>query len=104
MGKLFIQGTNDRLKNCFELFTRDIAGVSAGFVHKSYFGTSAIWACLRMHHKLFSRFIVDTLYKHGFECSYSEIKMFEHSEAVQRAELPNHSPGQLIQFVANNVD
>lgn len=57
-----------------------------------------------MHHKFSSRFIVDTLYKHGFGCSYTEIQRFERSAALQGGELPDHRPGQFIQFVADNVD
>ena len=56
---------------------------------------------LEMHHKFSSRFIVDT---HGFGCSYAEIQRFERSAALQGGELPEHRPGQVIQFVADNVD
>ena len=51
-----------------------------------------------------SRFIVDTLAKHGFGCFYAEIQRFERSAALQGGELPVHRPGQVIQFVADNVD
>ncbi len=59
---------------------------------------------LEMHHKFSSRFIVDTLNKHGFGCSYAEIQRFERSAALQWGELPDHRTGQVIQFVADNVD
>ena len=45
---------------------------------------------LEMHHKFSSRFIVDTLAKHGFGCSYAEIQRFERSAALQGGELPEH--------------
>ena len=59
---------------------------------------------LEMHHKFSSRFIVDTLAKHRFGCSYAEIQMFECSAALQGEELPEHRTGQVIQFDADNVD
>lgn len=37
----------------------------------------------QMHHKFVSRFLVDTLHKHGFGCSYSEIQQFERNAAAQ---------------------
>ncbi len=58
---------------------------------------------LEMHHTFSSRFIVDTLNKHGFGCSYAEIQRFEHSAALQWGELPDHRTGQVIQFVADNA-
>ena len=42
----------------------------------------------QMHHKLSSRFIVDTLHKHGFRCSYAEILIFE--RAVQHYKEVNY--------------
>ena len=48
-----------------------------------------------MHHQFSSRFIVDTLHKHGFSCSYSEVQKFEKSAALtQGFELPEPGPGK----------
>jgi len=58
-----------------------------------------------MHHQFSSRFIVDTLHKHGFSCSYSEVRKFEKSAALtQGAELPEPGSGEFIQHVGDNVD
>jgi hypothetical protein len=57
-----------------------------------------------MHHKFGSRFIVDTLYKHGFGCSYAEIQRFERSASLHGGDLPQPLSGEFIQFVADNVD
>lgn len=58
-----------------------------------------------MHHQFSSRFIVDTLHKHGFSCSHSEVRKFEKSAAVtQGAELPEPESGEFIQHVGDNVD
>ena len=59
----------------------------------------------QMHHSFASRFIVDTLHKHGFGCSYSEIQKFERSAALAHGGcLPEKRPEQFVQFVADNVD
>ena len=36
----------------------------------------------QMHRQLGSRFLVDSLYSHGFRSLYSEVKKFEKSAAV----------------------
>lgn len=58
----------------------------------------------QMHHKFASRFLVDTLHRHGFSCSYAEVHRFESSAALQGVQLPEYIPGQFVQFVADNVD
>ena len=58
----------------------------------------------QMHHKFASKFLVDTLHKHGFGSSYAEIQKFERSAAVEGVSLPEYVPGQFVQFVADNVD
>ena len=58
-----------------------------------------------MHHQFSSRFIVDTLHKHGFSCSYSEVQKFEKSAALTHgSELPEPGTGKFIQYVGDNVD
>uniref|UniRef100_UPI00358E9E7E uncharacterized protein n=1 Tax=Myxine glutinosa TaxID=7769 RepID=UPI00358E9E7E len=58
-----------------------------------------------MHHHFASRFIVDTLYKHGFGCSYSEVQKFEKNAAFTHGtELPAPRPGEFIQHVGDNVE
>ena len=60
---------------------------------------------VQLHHHFASKFLIDTLYKHGFCCSYSEVTNFERSAAVDRGiEIPNLSPQNFIQYVADNVD
>ena len=60
---------------------------------------------IEMHHQFSSRFIVDTLHKHGFSCSYSEVQTFERSAAhTHGSELPEPEMGKFIQYVGDNVD
>lgn len=60
---------------------------------------------VEMHHQFGSRFLIDSLHKHGFACSYSEVQKFERSAAVNHGiDLPKQNSGQLIQHVADNVD
>ena len=57
-----------------------------------------------MHHRFASRYLIDTLYQHGFGCSYSEIQKFERSATLQGVALPQIRPEQFVQFVADIVD
>ena len=60
---------------------------------------------VQLHHHFASKFLIDTLHKHGFCCSYSEVKQFERSASIARADdIPHYFPGQFIQYVADNVD
>lgn len=60
---------------------------------------------VEMHHHFASRFIVDSLYKHGFSCSYSEVQKFEKSAALTKGkELPEPEGGRFIQYICDNVD
>ena len=61
---------------------------------------------VQMHHHNGSRFLTDSLHKHGFCCSYEIVKQFEQSAAItQQTEIPlNEDSEQFIQFVADNVD
>lgn len=57
-----------------------------------------------MHDHFGSRFIVDSLNKHGFCCSYSEVKKFERSGSlVHGIETISPGEGEFVQFVADNV-
>lgn len=60
---------------------------------------------VQMHSHFASRFLVDSLYKHGFSCSYSEIQNYQRSAATQSGtEIPGYIPGHFIQYTADNVD
>ena len=60
---------------------------------------------VQLLHHFASRFLVDTLHKHGFACSYNEVTMFERSAAVSSGvEIPNFTPENFVQYVADNVD
>lgn len=57
-----------------------------------------------MHHQFESQFLIDSLHKHGFACSYSEVQEFEGSAAVNHGlDLKRQNSGQLIQHIANNA-
>ena len=59
---------------------------------------------IQLHHHFASRFLIDTLNKHGFCCSYHEVHHFEQNAAVSYgADIPNFS-SQFVQYVADNVD
>ena len=60
---------------------------------------------VQLHRLYGSRFLVDSLYSHGFCSSYSEVHRFEASAAVEKSEeiVALHKEG-CIQFVADNVD
>ncbi len=59
----------------------------------------------QMHHVFASRFLVDTLHRHGFGCSYSEVQNFERCSAVaQGSDVKQQSTDQVVQFIADNVD
>jgi hypothetical protein len=60
---------------------------------------------VQLHHHFGSKFLIDTLHKHGFCCSYSEVTKFERSAAVtQGVNIPNLTSDNFIQYVADNVD
>ena len=60
---------------------------------------------VQLHHLFGSRFLVDTLHKHGFCCSYGEVINFERSAAVNEGtDIPNLKQGAFVQYVADNVD
>ena len=60
---------------------------------------------VQMHYHFGSKFLIDSLNSHGFCSSYSEVKQFEVSAAdAQDKEIPGFTPGQFVQFIADNVD
>eukprot|EP00795_Rhopilema_esculentum_P015939 gene15939-biopygen5325 len=60
---------------------------------------------VQMHHHFGSRFLVDSLHRHGFCCSYSEVQAYERSAAIKDGvELSIPERQTLVQYVADNVD
>ena len=59
---------------------------------------------VQLHHHYASRFLIDTLHKHGFCCSYNEVHQFEQNAVLSYGtDIPNYS-SQFVQYVADNVD
>lgn len=63
----------------------------------------------QMHHHFGSRFLVDTLYQHGFGCSYSEVQAYEKCAALAEGleldtEVGESNSERAVQFIADNVD
>ena len=60
---------------------------------------------IQLHHHFASKFLIDTLHNLGFCSLYSEILRFESSAAAsQGIDIPGIEKGQVLQFVADNVD
>ena len=58
-----------------------------------------------MHRQFGSRFLIDSLYSHGFCSSYSEVQKFERSAAFhQGTEIEGIDNESFIQHIADNVD
>ena len=49
---------------------------------------------VQLHHHYASRFLIDTLHKHGFCCSYNEVHQFEQNAVLS----------QFVQYVADNIN
>ena len=59
---------------------------------------------IQLHYQYASRFLIDTLYQHGFCCSYNEVHQFEQNVLLNYGtDIPNHS-SQFVQYAADNVD
>ena len=59
---------------------------------------------VQLHRHYASRFLIDTLHKHGFCCSYNEVHQFEQNAVLSYGtDIPNYS-SQFVQYVADNVD
>ena len=60
---------------------------------------------IQFHHHFASKFLIDSLNKHGFCCSYSEVIKFERNAAVtQETDIPGFESGHFVQYIADNVD
>ena len=60
---------------------------------------------VQMHHHFASRFLIDTLHKHGFSCSYADVTTYERNAAVVHgSDIPGNIEGRHIQYIADNVD
>ena len=47
---------------------------------------------VQLHHLYASCFLIDTLHKHGFCCSYNEVHQFEQNALLSYGtDIPNHS-------------
>ena len=61
---------------------------------------------VQMHHHFSSRFLIETLNSLGFCCSYTDVKNFERSAAMQQGtDLSGYDDNsQCVQYVADNAD
>lgn len=60
---------------------------------------------VQMHSHFASRFLNDTLYKHGFSVSYSEVSNYNKCAAVQKSvDISGFTSGHFMQYAADNVD
>ena len=60
---------------------------------------------VQMHHHFSSKFLIDSLYSHGFCVSYTEVRKFERNAALaQGIDLPGFTPDQCMQYAGDNVD
>ena len=60
---------------------------------------------VQMHHHFGSRFLIDSLHRHRFYSSYSEVQMFKRNAAVASGTELNIPDGDCsVQYVADNVD
>ena len=59
---------------------------------------------IQLHHHFALRFIIDSLCRHGFCCSYQEVQRFGNNADVdQGTDIPNHT-SEFVQYVTENVD
>ena len=59
---------------------------------------------VQLHHHYASRFLINTLHKLGFCCSYNEVYQFEQNAVLSYGTNIRNYSLQFIQFVADNVD
>ena len=58
---------------------------------------------VQLHHHYSSRFLIDTLHKHGFCCSYNEVHQLEQNAVLSYGtDIPSYT-SQFVQYVADNV-
>ena len=61
-----------------------------------------IGLAVQMHHHFSSRFLIDSLHKHGFCSSYKEVQMFEKSAAVHHnTDIPDVSNNNFVQYACD---
>lgn len=59
---------------------------------------------VQMHHHFGSKWLNDTLYKHGYSTSFSHVQNFERSAtAMQGTDLPSLNGFQFGQFTQHNA-
>ncbi len=59
---------------------------------------------IQFQHHFSSRFLIDTLHKHGFTSSYEHVSQFlKDAAAVQGTDIPQFD-SQFLQYAADNVD
>ena len=64
-----------------------------------------IGLAVQLHHHFQSKFLIETLHKHGFCSSYKEVIKFERSAAMAQGTYgPELNPQSFIQYAADNID
>ena len=59
---------------------------------------------IQMHHHFASRFLIDSLHKLGFCCSYQEVQRFERNAVMSNGtDIPDFS-SKFVQYAADNAD
>ncbi len=59
---------------------------------------------IQLHRHFGSKFLIDTLHRHGFTCSYKEVSKFERSAAMTEGlQIPNISSDNFVHYIADNV-
>lgn len=60
---------------------------------------------VQMHHHFQSKFLIESLYSHGFCSFYDEMKRYEQCASMTEHEIPkNYGPQNFLQYAADNVD
>jgi len=59
---------------------------------------------IQMHHHFSSRFLIDSLHKHGFCSPYKEVVRFEQNDAANQGTDISNYDAQFVQYSADNVD
>ncbi|KXJ20505.1 putative RNA-directed DNA polymerase from transposon BS [Exaiptasia diaphana] len=63
-----------------------------------------IGLAIQLHHRLASRFLIDTLHNLGFCSSYQEVLLYKQNAAVEQGtSIPEYNE-QFVQYVTDNVD
>ena len=96
-----------------ELFTATdskmkIASIGQAIVqstrHRGLLAPLQLGLGIQLHHHFGSKFLVNTLHKFGFTCSYKEIVKFERSAAVNEGTTISNMENSFLQYIADNVD